>query len=171
MTDTTQIVLLRGVNVGSANRIAMPALRDALTAAGFTDVRTYLNSGNVLADGDAAALLRVIGAVIDVPCVQRSAAELDAAIAANPFPAQARENPKALQVTFLAEAPEPGSLAALQVRAGEGEQVAVHDREIYSWHPAGIARSKLALALTPPGAAATARNWNTVLKLAELAHA
>ena len=171
MTRTTQIVLLRGINVGSANRIAMPALRDALTAAGFANVRTHLNSGNVLADGDAAAIVRVIGAVIDVPCVLRSAAELDAAIAVNPFPTEAQENPKALQVTFYADPTEPGFQDTLRARATEGEKVAVHDREVYSWHPAGIARSKLALAITPPKLAATARNWNTVLKLAELAHA
>ncbi len=166
----TQIVLLRGINVGAANRIGMPVLREALSAAGFTNVRTHLQSGNVLADGDPAALVAAIRAVIDVPCVVRSAAELDAAVAANPFPAEAAENPKALQVTFWAEPPEPGTLEALSARTAEGERVAVHGREVYSWHPHGMARSKLALAVTPPKVAATARNWNTVLKLAELAH-
>ncbi len=167
----TQIVMLRGINVGAANRIGMPVLREALTAAGFTNVQTYLQSGNVLAAGEPAAIVATIRAVIDVPCVVRSAEELAAAIAANPFPEQARANPKALQVTFRAEPVPDGTLEALSARATAEERVAVHGREIYSWHPQGIARSKLALAVTPAGAPATARNWTTVLALAELAHA
>jgi uncharacterized protein (DUF1697 family) len=163
----TQVVLLRGINVGSANRIGMPVLREALTAAGFANVRTHLQSGNVLADGDAEA----IRAVIDVPCVARSAAELDAAIAANPFGHEAAENPKLLQVTFRSEPVDDATLSALRERAAGEEKVAVNGSEIYSWHPDGVARSKLALAVVPAKAAATARNWNTVLKLAELAHA
>jgi uncharacterized protein (DUF1697 family) len=165
----TQIVLLRGINVGSANRIGMPVLREALTAAGFGSVRTHLQSGNVLADGEADAVVAAIRAVIDVPCVVRSAEELDVVIAANPFPAQALENPKALQVTFRADRVPEGTLEALEERRGSAELVAVNAREIYSWHPEGMARSKLALAVVPARAAATARNWNTVLKLAELA--
>jgi uncharacterized protein (DUF1697 family) len=169
----TQIVLLRGINVGSANRIAMPVLRDALTAQGFGNVRTYLQSGNVLADSDGGseALITSIREVIDVPCVVRQAEQLDAAIAANPFPDQAAENPKLLQVTFRTEPAGPDVLAGLAQRATDAERVAVNDCEIYSWHPDGIARSKLALAVAPARQAATARNWNTVLKLAELAHA
>jgi uncharacterized protein (DUF1697 family) len=165
----TQIVLLRGINVGSANRIAMPALREALTAAGFANVRTHLQSGNVLADGDADAIVAAIRAVIDVPCVVRSAEQLDGVIAANPFEAQAAENPKALQVTFRSHGVDDATLTGLRERATGAEKVAAHGAEIYSWHPDGIARSKLALAVVPAGAAATARNWNTVLKLAELA--
>jgi uncharacterized protein (DUF1697 family) len=164
-----QIVLLRGINVGSANRIGMPVLREAVTAAGGENVRTHLQSGNLLADGDPARIVAAIRAVIDVPCVVRSAAELDAAIAANPFADEARANAKALLVTFRGEPVEDGVLAALEARAAGAEKVAVTEREIYSWHPGGIARSKLALAVVPAKAAATARNWNTVLALAELA--
>jgi uncharacterized protein (DUF1697 family) len=167
----TQIVLLRGVNVGSANRIGMPVLRAALTAAGFANVRTHLQSGNVLADGDPKAVVAAVREVIDVPCVVRSAAEMEAAIAANPFVDEAALNPKALQVTFRSEPVPPDTLASLEARAMKEEKVAVRDREIYSWHPEGMARSKLALAVTPAKAAATARNWNTVLALAELARA
>ncbi len=166
---TTQIVLLRGINVGSANRIGMPVLREALTTAGFTGVRTHLQSGNILADGDADAIVAAIRTVIDVPCVVRSAEQFDAAIAANPFPAEALENPKALQVTFRSETVPDGTLAALAERAAPSEKVAVNGREVYSWHPDGIARSKLALAVVPAKLAATARNWNTVLALSELA--
>ena len=168
---STQVVLLRGINVGSANRIGMPVLREALIEAGFANVRTHLQSGNVLADGEPEAIVGAIRAVIDVPCVVRSGAELAAAVAANPFPDEAAENPKALQVTFRSEPIEDGTLAALEARASGGEKVSVLGREIYSWHPEGMARSKLAQAVVPAKAAATARNWNTVLKLAELARA
>lgn len=166
-----QIVMLRGINVGSANRIAMPVLRDALTGAGFANVRTYLQSGNVLADGDPEAIVAAVREVVDVPCVVRSAAELGAVIADNPFWEQAAENPRAFQVTFRAEPLDPGAFEALAARAVDGELVALREREIYAFHPQGMARSKLALAVVPAGAPATARNWNTVLTLAELAHA
>jgi uncharacterized protein (DUF1697 family) len=166
----TQIVLLRGVNVGSANRIGMPVLRDALTQAGFVNVRTHLQSGNVLADGEAAAIVAAIREVIDVPCVVRSAAELDRAISANPFGAEAAENPKLLQVTFRSQPVDDDVLSALQAKLAGAERVRANGREIYSWHPDGVARSKLALAVAPPRVEATARNWNTVLKLAELSH-
>jgi uncharacterized protein (DUF1697 family) len=149
----------------------MPVLRAALDAAGFGNVRTYLQSGNVLADGEPEAVVAAIRAVIDVPCVVRSAGELEAAVAANPFPQEALANPRALQVTFRAAPADSGTLSALQARVTGGEQVAIHGREIYTWHPEGIAHSKLALAVTPPRAAVTARNWNTVLALAELARA
>jgi uncharacterized protein (DUF1697 family) len=125
----------------------------------------------VLADGDPKAVVAAVREVIDVPCVVRSAAELEAAIAANPFVDEAALNPKALQVTFRSEPVPPDTLASLEARAMKEEKVAVRDREIYSWHPEGMARSKLALAVTPAKAAATARNWNTVLALAELARA
>ncbi|HET9074143.1 MAG TPA: DUF1697 domain-containing protein [Solirubrobacteraceae bacterium] len=167
----TQIVLMRGVNLGAANRIAMPALREGLAAAGFDNVRTHLQSGNVLAEGEPEALIAAIRAIIDVPCVARSMAELDAVIAANPFPEEAEADPKLLQVTFWAEPTDPRELDRLSAcRRGE-ERVVVGTREIYSWHPHGIARSKLAQAVVPRGTAATARNWNTLLALQELTHA
>ena len=167
----TQIVLLRGINVGAANRIAMPALRDGLSEAGFTRVRTHLQSGNVLAEGEPDALVAAIRAIIDVPCVVRSVPELDAIVTANPFPEEAEDDPKLLQVTFRAEPTDPVELDRLSERRSGEERVVVGHREIYSWHPHGIARSKLALAVVPRDIAATARNWNTVLALQELAHA
>ena len=166
-----QIVLLRGINVGAANRIGMPVLREALSDAGFADVRTHLQSGNVLADGDPDALVAAIRAVIDVPCVLRSADQLDAVIAANPFAAEAAADPKLLQVTFRSEPATPALAAALEARRAVDEKLAVIGSEIYSWHPRGMGRSKLAAAAVPRNAAATARNWNTVVALAELARA
>jgi uncharacterized protein (DUF1697 family) len=190
-----RIVLLRGVNVGGANRISMAALRDSLERAGFTGVRTYLQSGNVvLADpipgGPSAGIGNAVRTVrtalpnaieetveelllaefgLDVPVISRTLDELAATVAANPFPEQALENPKALQVTFRSEPVTSELLDSLEARKAGGELIAGAGRELYSWHPDGIARSKLALALTPKGERTTARNWQTVTALHRMA--
>jgi uncharacterized protein (DUF1697 family) len=172
-----QIVLLRGINLVRANRLAMADLRAALEADGFGQVRTYVQSGNiVLSSGsppaDLAAAVRQSLADrfgLNVAVVVRTAPELADAVAHNPFGDEATLNPKLLQVTFRDEEASPEVLAALEARAGGGEKVAAVGREIYSWHPDGIARSRLASKLTPAGAAATARNWTTVTTLLEMA--
>ncbi|MBO0767126.1 MAG: DUF1697 domain-containing protein [Solirubrobacterales bacterium] len=159
------IALLRGVNLGPRNRIAMADLRAGLELAGFSNVRTYVQSGNIVLDGDGD-VEAAVRSIIDVPVITRSAAELEAVIAANPFEVP---DPKRLQVTFRSEPAGPELLAALEAKLTGEERVAVHGREIYSWHPDGMARSKLALAVVPSKVVATARNWNTVLKLADMA--
>lgn len=172
-----QIVLLRGVNLGASNRVAMAELRGALLAAGFGAVRTHAQSGNIVLDTDldAGALASRVAQVLSerfglgVPVVTRTSAELARTVAENPFAEQATTDPKRLQVTFYGEPVTEQALAALQARAAAGERVAVAGCELYSWHPDGIAGSKLALALTPRGSAATARNWLTVTTLLDLA--
>jgi uncharacterized protein (DUF1697 family) len=175
----THIVMLRGINLGKANRIAMGALREALTAAGFEAVRTYVQSGNIVLDsklGEARVCAQVSALLsdqfgINSPAVGRTAAELEATIAANPFPNEAAEQPKRLQVTFRSEPVTDELLESLTARASGSEKVAGIGRELYTWHPDGIARSKLAVGLTgKPTVAATARNWSTVLALLELAN-
>jgi uncharacterized protein (DUF1697 family) len=173
----TQVVLLRGINIGSANRIAMPALRSVLAEAGFGDVRTYVQSGNIVLESGqdptdvAAGVSRLLRQrfELDVQVLVRTADELGEVVARNPFGKEAETNPKALQVTFRGDAVGPDAIAALQDRAASTEKVAAIGREIYSWHPDGIARSKLALAITPKNSAATARNWTTVTTLLEMA--
>jgi uncharacterized protein (DUF1697 family) len=174
---STYVVLLRGINLGSANRIAMPALRSALAAVGHDSVRTYVQSGNIVLDSAQSSdeltvgIERLLGDEFQIraPVVVRSVDELREVVGRNPFPDQAASNPKALQVTFRAVVVEPGEVAALQARAVATEKVTAIGREIYSWHPDGIARSKLALAITPRNSAATARNWATVTTLLEMA--
>ena len=171
------VVLLRGINLGSSNRVAMPALREALADAGFGDVRTYVQSGNVVLDSDltppeladriSGILLDRFG--LDLPVVVRTAAELADVVARNPFSEEAAINAKALQVTFRTDEVAPDVVAALEARAAPSEKVVGLGREIYSWHPDGIGRSKMALAITPKYSAATARNWTTVTTLLEMA--
>lgn len=176
------IVLLRGINVGAANRVAMPVLRDALAAVGHGNVRTYMQSGNIVLDtemdeselAESVTLLMTERFGLEVPVLTRRGDDLARVIAANPLPELAAQEPKRLQVTFLTGRPGgdlPGLLASLATPA---ERVVVGEREIYAWHPDGIARSKLASRLGAagglgPDVTATARNWSTVTTLLEMA--
>lgn len=176
-----RVVLLRGINVGSANRIAMPALREALAADGFANVRTYVQSGNIVLGTTlddqklCAAVERVIADAFDltVPVLARGHGELADVVAANPFSDQAEQDPKRLQVTFLTGEPAADVAGELEELAAEtGELVAVRGCEVYAWHPQAIHTSKLAARLTPKRLGvtnATARNWNTVTTLLEMA--
>jgi uncharacterized protein (DUF1697 family) len=175
-----QIVLLRGINIGSRNRIAMAELRDALADAGFDDVGTYVQSGNVVVSTSAKPeeterkvekLIRDrFGLEIDV--VVRTRAELARVVKRNPLGKVAKDA-KRYQVSFLAKKLDNATVRKLEAAAAEQERLVVDGREVYAWHPAGVARSKLwaLLAGRGLGTKATARNWTTVTKLLELADA
>ena len=172
------IVLLRGVNLASRNRIAMGDLRDAVEEAGFDDVSTYVQSGNVVLTSKASA--KRVGADVqrlladrfdlDVAVVVRTRAELAAVVKRNPF-GKVATNPKLYQVTFLEQAPAAEVLRKLEAAAAGKEQVTHIGRELYAWHPDGVGRSKLATLMAGKGlgVTGTARNWTTVTKLLELA--
>jgi uncharacterized protein (DUF1697 family) len=172
------IVLLRGINLGSRNRIAMPELRDALEQAGFDDVQTYVQSGNVVltSTGAAAEVGRKVERQIsksfgfDIDVVVRTRAQLAKVVERNPLAKVAR-NPKRYQVSFLSAKPSAAVVRKLEEAAVEKERVVLIGREIYAWHPEGIGRSRLwtLLAGRGLGVTATARNWTTVTKLLELA--
>jgi uncharacterized protein (DUF1697 family) len=171
------IVLLRGINLGSRNRIAMPKLRAALEAAGLDDVRTYLQSGNVVLSSranPAETVRRVIAKEfgLDIPVVTRTRADLAKIVARNPL-AHVAKQPKRYQVSFCDAKPSPDVVRLLEDTAAPGEHVVVHGREVYAWHPDTIARSKLWALLAGPklGVTATARNWTTVEQLLALADA
>jgi uncharacterized protein (DUF1697 family) len=174
------VVLLRGINVGPNNRLSMPALREALAGAGFTDVETYVQSGNIVLRyaaspaGLAADIERLLAErfALEVPVVTRTHQELAAVVERNPFPGAADQTPKHYQVTFLSEEPAPEVLERLAALAVDGEQFSAHGRELYAVHLVGIQGSKLANALTPKKLGvrcATARNWTTVTALLEMA--
>jgi uncharacterized protein (DUF1697 family) len=175
---TAQIVLLRGINIGSSNRIAMSELRGALEEAGFADVRTYVQSGNVVLSSrlKPAETVRKIERLIrerfglEIAVVARTRGELARVVKHNPLGDVAKDH-KRYQVSFLAEKLGRETQQRLEAAAVEPERVVFNGREIYAWHPAGVARSKLwaALASNKLGVPATARNWTTVTKLLELA--
>jgi uncharacterized protein (DUF1697 family) len=175
-----QVILLRGINVGAANRLSMPELRTALTDAGFTDLQTYVQSGNVVAShaaspaGLAADCERLIADRfgLSVPVIIRTRDELAKVVAGNPFPEAAQNDPKRYQVTFLSATPDQEALGQLAALATPDERFAALGRELYAWHPGGIHLSKLASKLAPKLLGvdrATARNWTTVTTLLEMA--
>jgi uncharacterized protein (DUF1697 family) len=171
-------VLLRAINVGGRNRLAMPALREALEDANMREVSTYVQSGNVVLDADDAPdeLARRCEALIaerfelDVAAVVRTRAELERIVRRNPL-GDVADQSKLYQVSFCAKEPSKQAVREASERAVEGEQLIAHGREIYAWFPHGIGRSRLAVALADRalGGGATARNWTTVRKLLELA--
>jgi uncharacterized protein (DUF1697 family) len=175
---TRHIVLLRGINIGPRNRVAMPKLREALTDAGFGDVRTYVQSGNVVLSSDrsadevAAECERAISDTfgLDIDVVVRSRGEMAAVVKRNPLKKVA-DNPKRYQVSFLDLELDPGVVAELAESAAPTEAFAAVGRELYAWHPEGVARSKLSARLADRrlGVKATARNWRTVTTLLEMA--
>jgi uncharacterized protein (DUF1697 family) len=173
-----QIVLLRGINLGARNRIAMAQLRELLTSAGFADVRSYLQSGNVVLSSDAPSeelarecerqISRGFGLGIDV--VVRTHAELAAVVRRNPL-GEVVVDPKLYQVSFLSAELEATAVPEIAALALASERFVAIGRELYSWHPDGVARSPLATRLAGRGlgVTATARNWRTVTNLLALA--
>jgi uncharacterized protein (DUF1697 family) len=173
-----QIILLRGINLGPNRRVPMADLRALLIDAGYENVRTYVQSGNVALDtvtkapqleADAAKLISERFG-FDVPVVSRTAQELASVVARDPFGALVTE-PKRYQVSFLHKPPPPTVVQAVQGFVAEPEAVVFDGREIYAWHPEGVARSKLwsKLAGGSLGVTATARNWTTVCTLLGMA--
>lgn len=178
--ETSLILLLRGINLGAHKRVPMPELRTLLGEAGFSDVRTYVASGNVVLVSrssparTAAEAERVIAERFgfDVDVIVRTADELAEVVAHNPL-ADVAVNPKRYQVSFLDAELAPDVLERIAALQAEPERMVAIGRELYVWHPDGIARSKLwnKLAGKGLGVRATARNWTTVCALHEMASA
>lgn len=173
------IILLRGINVGGKNQLPMVQLRGIAAGIGLGDVRTYIQSGNLVATtalAPATVAKRLHAAIadatdLDVPIIVRTTQQWRGVIDANPFP-DAISIGTTLHVTFL-DGVAPGELVGFDAKAFAPEEFAVVGSELYLHLPDGIGRSKLAVKLhrLPGAATGTARNWNTVLKLAELAGA
>jgi uncharacterized protein (DUF1697 family) len=157
----------------------MPELRELLTRAGFDDVRTYVQSGNiVLASGAspervAEEVNRLIkkAFAIDVPVLVRSQRELAQVVRRNPLQKVAVD-PKRYLVTFMSAELSKAVVQRMRAVAGPQEDFSVIGRQVYSWHPAGVGRSPLweRLAGKALGITATSRNWTTVTTLLALAN-
>jgi uncharacterized protein (DUF1697 family) len=173
-----QVVLLRGINLGPRNRVAMPELRELLVSAGFEDPRTYLQSGNIVLSSESEAgqlaneCKRSIadGLGLEIEVIVRTRDELAEVVRRNPL-GDVADNPKRYQVSFLAGEPEAEVVEQLAALAAPPEQFVAIGRELYAWHPDGVGRSKLAARLAGRGlgVTATARNWTTVTKLLSMA--
>jgi uncharacterized protein (DUF1697 family) len=156
----------------------MPALRELLTSAGFTDVATVAASGNVVLGSDLglaeleAECERLIAERFgfEVAVIARTGEQMAQVVAADPYGPLAAD-PKRYQVSFLSAPLDEQQVAKLAALASDSERLVARGRELYAWHPEGVARSKLwaKLADAGLGVKATARNWNTVTALAEMA--
>jgi uncharacterized protein (DUF1697 family) len=179
---TIHIGLLRAVNVGGSGRLAMSDLREVMTELDFSDVRTLLQSGNVVFRGNRASGAALEGKLttavrerlgVSTEFFVRTAKEWDALIGANPYPEAASSDPGHLVIMALKDEPTAKAVAALRSAITGPETVEALGRHLYIVYPAGIGRSRLTNALIESklGTRGTGRNWNTVLKLAALTRA
>lgn len=174
------VALLRGVNVGGHRKLTSATLKDVCERAGATSVRIYLQSGNAVFRTTSRSAAAVAGKIrdelekatrLDAGVLVRSTADLRDVVARNPFTEAASREPSRLLVAFLSEEPSPAASAVLHRARTGSELLHVSGREVYSWFPDGAGRSKLASAFAPTklGVECTARNWNTVTALLQLA--
>jgi uncharacterized protein (DUF1697 family) len=174
------LALLRGINVGGHNKVAMTDLRDVAAALGHTEVATYIQSGNLLftsagtdvtsiadaLEAEIAARLSVRPAVVVL-----SGSDLAQVIRDNPFPGEA--NPKCLHAVFRRDVVDEDGMAVVAAaveqarQAGSRDDAAVLGRTLFLRTPDGLGRSQLAalLSRSKVQSAGTARNWATVTKL------
>lgn len=175
----TWVCLLRAINLGAHNKVPMPALREALTDAGFTDVQTYVQSGNVVLSSRhrrAAAVSDAVRGVVrehfdvDQPVMVRTAAQIRAVVDDNPYPEAGAERPKFLHVIFLTGAPSTEAVDRMHADELTRDVVRVAGADMYVDYGESMHASKL----SPDyfrrrlGVEGTARNWRTVLALAEM---
>jgi len=166
---TVYVALLRAVNVGGTGKTPMGDLKALCERLGFEDVRTYIQSGNVVfrCDREAASAQALLAASLaarmkaPVGVILRTPSELRRTLSANPFPKAA---PNRVIVFFLDARPEKGALDGLRIPGNE--EVRGVGREIFVYYPDGQGRSRLRL---PQARTGTGRNLNTVAALAELA--
>ena len=172
------LVLLRGINVGGKNLIPMAGLKQTLEELGFAGVATYLQSGNVVfktAKSNRAPLAKELEAVLGVEAkvILRNADELRRIIEANPMPEEAQRGPSHYIVTFLDARPAAAAMQSLRDAYSGPEKMELRGTELYIEYGSGMGQSKLTNALIERklGVTGTARNWNTVTKLLEIAEA
>ncbi|MBI5852253.1 MAG: DUF1697 domain-containing protein [Planctomycetes bacterium] len=176
------LALLRGINVGGRNALPMAELRALGEELGWSNLRTYIQSGNLvfaakrsgrdverrLEDELEAGLAR--RCAWSVPVIVRGASRWTAYVRGNPFAAAAEATPNLVMLGLSKELPSPDAPGVLMDRARDGEQIALVGDALWIHFPGGVARSKLAQALLDRvvGSPVTMRNWNTVRMLGEM---
>jgi uncharacterized protein (DUF1697 family) len=178
---TTYIALLRAVNVGGHRPVTMSDLTKMIAGLGFSEVRSLLQSGNLVfqrgSPSEAGSMESILEREarkrlgLETDFFVRTAREWAAVVVNNPFPDEARRDPSHLLVMFTKTAPNLRDVDALQTSVAGPEVLRAHGRHLYIVYPAGIGRSRLTNTLLERklGKHLTARNWNTVLRLAAMA--
>jgi uncharacterized protein (DUF1697 family) len=177
----TFIGLLRGINVGGHNKILMSDLRTLCAEIGWSNIQTYIQSGNLIfsATGKPNALEAELNRAIErrfglsIPVIIRPAADWSAYIQTNPFLAACKKEPHLVMLCLSQRTAKADAVMQLRERAADGERIAQVGDALWIHFPDGIARSKLSPSLLDrsAGSPVTARNWLTVLKLDEMANA
>ena len=173
------VSLLRGINVGGHRKIPMAELRRTYEALGFSPVKSYIQSGNVVFGGgaaSAASVARRIHEAIEttfgfaVPVILRTADEMEAVVRGNPFQTGGAD-PTKLHVTFLAAAPSDQAASEFAAYRVGPDELRLIGREAYLHCPEGLARTKLTPAFLERalGSVSTTRNWRTVNTVLEMA--
>ncbi len=178
---TTHLAFLRGVNLGPTRRLKMAELRAALTDAGFTDVRTHLQSGNVVVSSPLAAsdVATAMGEAISTGCglktdvIVRSRTQLQKAVDADPLADVATE-PARHVLGLMADLPAAAAVQAVVARIeslpADGDRYVFSGKHFYLWCPNGISKSPyFKTNWTKLGVSSTQRNWNTVTAMLALA--
>jgi uncharacterized protein (DUF1697 family) len=175
----TYVALLRGINVSGHNAIRMPELQASFSGLGFADVRTYLQSGNVVFSAGKSNESKLAAAIqarikqdfgLEVPVLVMSANELEQVANANPLWPKAGGDEKLFHSTFLAEPVSPDRFEALKLPAAAGERAVLVGRAVLLHCPHGYGKTKLNNSYFERalGVTATTRNWRTVLALQQL---
>jgi uncharacterized protein (DUF1697 family) len=173
------IAMLRGVNVGPHNRISMQELRTLCGSLQLQNAQTYVQSGNVVFTSNERNLSALAKRIEDAfertfgfraRVILRSAAEMQTVIAKNPFAKRKEIDPRKLLVTFLSEELSPEARKQLEEAKAGPEEIRAQARELYVYFPNGMGRSKLPAVMDRVlRKTGTARNWNSVTKLLEMA--
>ncbi len=173
------VALLRAINLGSHNRVAMPDLLDLCARLELAESRTLVQSGNLVfrsASRSSAALERILEAETEkslgvrTDYFVRNAKEWNELVAANPFPTEAKRDPARQIAMVLRDAPKPADVKALEAAVAGPELMQAVGKTLYVVYPTGVGTSRLTNALIEKklGTRSTGRNWNTVLKLQAL---
>jgi uncharacterized protein (DUF1697 family) len=174
----TFIALLRGINVGGHKKVPMAELRTLCESLGFTDIKTYIQSGNVIftaADTESALETKLEQAIakqfgFSVDTLVRAAKNWPAITKHNPFAAACAKEPHLVMMALSKRPANKDAVNALRERAKNGELIEATADAIWFHYPEGVARSKLSSSLIDRlvGSPVSARNYNTVIKLGEL---
>ena len=169
------LVMPRGINVGTRNRVPMAELRSKLADEGYAGVATVLQSGNVVVSTDSDRPDEIAGAMqrllsdefdVDVPCVVRTANQVRGVLECNPLQ-EIVSDPSRYLVNFLSKEPDREVAGTLLEEDHSPEAIAIEGSEAYVWTPDGVKAMTLSYAYLEKrfGVVATARNWNTLEKI------